>query len=97
MKWALSLPPRWLLLLFVPAVAGLALLSFNARNRVGIEPPDNNPQRFHLSATGTSMSYSFTYDPRAADEWHFRSGGGAIPGPARPRVEMTNAPARELK
>ncbi len=38
----------------------------------------NNPQKFYLSATGSSFSYTFTCDPRAADGWLFRSAGGTM-------------------
>jgi hypothetical protein len=34
----------------------------------------SNPQDFFLWATNSSFSYSFRYDPRAADEWLFHSG-----------------------
>ena len=36
----------------------------------------NNPQDFFLSGSNSgSFSYYFRYDPRAADEWLFHSGG----------------------
>ena len=38
----------------------------------------NNPQKFYLCSTGSSFSYTFTCDPRAADLWLFRSGGGTM-------------------
>jgi len=34
----------------------------------------NNPQDFFLWGNNSSVSYSFRYDPRAADEWLFHSG-----------------------
>jgi hypothetical protein len=36
----------------------------------------DNPQGFHLWATGSSFSYTFTYDPRKTDHWRFRTDGG---------------------
>ena len=38
---------------------------------------DHNPNKFYLwSETGRfTYTYTFTYDPRAADEWLFESGG----------------------
>src|SRR5260221_14033800 len=39
---------------------------------------NNNPQKFYLWSTGSSFSYTFTCDPRAADGWLFRSGGGTM-------------------
>jgi hypothetical protein len=37
----------------------------------------NNPQDFHLWSTGATYTYTFRYDPRAADVWSFKSGGDA--------------------
>ncbi len=34
----------------------------------------HNPQDFYAWASNASFSYSFRYDPRAADEWLFHSG-----------------------
>jgi hypothetical protein len=36
----------------------------------------DNPQQFHLWTTGSTFSYSFTYDPRKTDHWRFRTDGG---------------------
>ena len=35
----------------------------------------NNPDKFYLCATNSAYDYHFTYDPRAADEWLFHTGG----------------------
>src|SRR5580765_2957431 len=47
-------------------------------SRLPESPENNNPQKFYLWATGSSFSYTFTCDPRAADGWLFRSGGGTM-------------------
>ena len=39
---------------------------------------NNNPDKFHLVATNSAYDYSFTYDPLAADEWRFATGGFII-------------------
>jgi hypothetical protein len=49
----------------------------------------NNPQDFFVWATNSSFSYSFRYDPRAADEWLFHCGAWLFatsppPGTVRP-------------
>ena len=36
---------------------------------------NNNPDKFHLVATNSAYDYSFTYDPLAADQWRFETGG----------------------
>jgi hypothetical protein len=36
---------------------------------------NNNPDKFHLWATNSSYVYTFTYDPLAADQWRFETGG----------------------
>jgi hypothetical protein len=45
--------------------------------RVRPRTVDNNPSRFRLCGNSTSFTYTFTYDPRAADVWLFESGGGS--------------------
>ena len=42
--------------------------------RLGHEVNDN-PDKFYLFATNSSYNCTFTYDPRAADEWLFHTGG----------------------
>jgi hypothetical protein len=34
----------------------------------------NNPDKFFLWGAPTNFTYSFTYDPHAADEWRFEHG-----------------------
>ena len=36
---------------------------------------NNNPDKFRLWATNSAYIYTFTYDPLAADQWRFESGG----------------------
>ena len=42
---------------------------------------NNNPDKFHLVATNSAYDYSFTYDPLAADQWRFETGGLIIASP----------------
>jgi len=44
--------------------------------RVRLRTVDNNPNRFRLWGNSNSYSYTFTYDPHAADVWLFESAGG---------------------
>jgi hypothetical protein len=39
---------------------------------------NNNPDKFRLWATNSKYVYTFTYDPLAADEWRFETGGFII-------------------
>ena len=39
---------------------------------------NNNPDKFRLWATNSTYVYTFTYDPFAADEWRFETGGFII-------------------
>lgn len=39
----------------------------------------NNPNAFVAWSTNTSVHYTFTYDPHAADVWRFETGGTASP------------------
>jgi hypothetical protein len=87
MKCNLSFSSRSLLFLSFLVGYVFAIASFTASRRMPIEPLNNNPQKFCLWSTGTSFSYSFTCDPRASDEWLFRSGGGLMLG-SDPLVEM---------
>jgi hypothetical protein len=43
-----------------------------------VGPEDNNPQKFYLQPTRFGCVYRFTCDPRAADVWLFRTGGGTM-------------------
>ena len=36
---------------------------------------NNNPDKFRLWVTNSAYVYTFTYDPLAADEWRFETGG----------------------
>ncbi len=42
---------------------------------------NNNPDKFHLVATNGACDFSFTYDPLAADQWRFETGGFIIASP----------------
>ena len=69
---------KWLLLLSCLLTAVVALLliprpRFPATLRV--KEVNNNPDKFHLVATNAAYDFSFTYDPLAADEWRFETGG----------------------
>jgi hypothetical protein len=71
----------------VGGVALVLLVFFTFVNHVPVEQLytktiDSNPQKFHLFVTSNSISYWITQDPRASDEWLFRSGGGLLPNNA---------------
>jgi hypothetical protein len=55
----------------------LVVASFNFNIPSGVQKREinNNPDKFRLWATNLSYSYTFTYDPLAADEWRFETGG----------------------
>jgi hypothetical protein len=57
------------------------------------QPADTgrNPQEFFLWATNSSFSYSFRYDPRAADEWLFHSGAWLFAASPPPGTAPTNS------
>ncbi len=40
--------------------------------------PDNNPDKFYLWTTGNTYSFTYTYDPHAADLWMFRTAEGHL-------------------
>ncbi len=90
MKRDLAPRPRHLLLpgaLLVLAAVGVASrssLTWRA-NQV-----DDNPQDFFAWSTTSSASYSFRYDPRAADEWLFQRGAGLL-STSRPPVTAEGA------
>jgi hypothetical protein len=71
LQWKHALPA---LLLLVLTVALLARRSSNSWTGVMLKNAGNNPQDFFAWATNSSSSYSFRYDPRAADEWLFHFG-----------------------
>jgi hypothetical protein len=70
-QWKYVLP---LLPLLILAVAILGERSFRKSSSIAPKNPGNNPQDFFVWATNSNFSYSFRYDPRAADEWLFHSG-----------------------
>jgi hypothetical protein len=53
----------------------VASLHFTNLGGVQMREINNNPDRFHLVATNSAYDYSFTYDPLAADQWRFETGG----------------------
>lgn len=71
LQWKYVLP---LLPLFVLAGAIIAERSHRRSSSAAPKSSGNNPQDFFVWATNSSFSYSFRYDPRAADEWLFHSG-----------------------
>ena len=73
------LRPQWKYVLpFLPLLvltgAIIAERSFRKSSSAVLRNPGINPQDFFVWATNSSFSYSFRYDPRAADEWLFHSG-----------------------
>jgi hypothetical protein len=63
----------YLLIVLSVAADGLRMRAsmWTARH---IEDVNDNPQDFFIRGTASTPSFSFRYDPRAADEWLFRSG-----------------------
>jgi len=53
----------------------VASFHFNISSDVQKREINNNPVKFRLWMTNSSYSYTFTYDPLAADEWRFETGG----------------------
>ena len=62
-------------------ITAVATLHLNRSGDVPKRQPDNNPDKFHLAATNSTYDYSFTYDPLAADQWRFESGGVIVADP----------------
>ena len=62
----------WVLVTILLVVASF---HFNISSDVQKGEFNNNPDKFHLWATNSSYTYTFTYDPLAADQWLFRTGG----------------------
>jgi hypothetical protein len=56
----------------------VATLHFTNLGSVQIREINNNPDKFRLWATNSTYVYTFTYDPLAADEWRFETGGFII-------------------
>jgi hypothetical protein len=71
----------WLMAVFL-AAGILFVFSSSERKPVQTLNADNNPDHFHLVATNGTVACNFTYDPLAADQWLFRTGGPWMP--ARP-------------
>jgi hypothetical protein len=67
--------------LLAVAAAMLSALGpgFSAAPRV--KEVNNNPDKFHLVATNSAYDYNFTYDPLAADQWRFETGGFIVASP----------------
>lgn len=77
MKHTLRLPWKYALPLLPLLILAVAILSErSSRHSIGanLKNPTHNPQDFFVWASNSSFSYSFRYDPRAADEWLFHSG-----------------------
>jgi hypothetical protein len=51
---------------------------FNISSDVQKGEINNNPDKFRLWATNSAYVYTFTYDPLAADEWRFETGGFVV-------------------
>ena len=65
----------WMPVMFF--MIGLIIFQLNSNGGKQNRPlnaPDN-PDHFHLVATKNGCNYSFIYDPLAADQWLFRTGG----------------------
>jgi hypothetical protein len=74
-----QLPRGWLFLIPLLAAAGFIIFpSYPASTKKSAVPANGNPQQFHLWATSNSISFTFNCDPRATDEWLFRTGGGMM-------------------
>ena len=63
----------WLAAVGMFYVARMAVM---ARRDVFVVHLTNNPDKFFLERTNSGFSYSFTYDPLAADQWLFQFGRG---------------------
>ena len=75
----------------VPAIAGALWIWSRAHGSHGVERTraPNNPNDFYLWATDSVFTYTFRYDPRAADGWLFRSAGGVQVATGAATAEMT--------
>ena len=61
-----------------------------ARRDVFVVHLTNNPDKFFSKGSNAGYSYSFTYDPRAADEWQFQFGRGDAERVVTQRVANIN-------
>jgi hypothetical protein len=72
----------------------LAMVFATAINVLKISPVEfprgNNPDKFYLWRTNSSCDCFFTYDPRAADEWLFHTGGGMESSPTLMKTARTS-------
>ena len=93
MKCDLRLQSKYYLLLVLLLFLAAVILSGRG-SKIWIarqmKNANNNPQDFFLWATNSSFSYSFRYDPRAADEWLFHSGTRLIPASMPPRTVINS-------
>jgi hypothetical protein len=48
------------------------------RRTLPTQQANNNPNGFIAWSTNSSVRYTFTYDPHAADVWRFESGGQPV-------------------
>ena len=68
------------MMLFASASAVVLAAMWNLfRNSPALSQDRNkdNPDKFCLWLTNSAYTYTFTYDPRAADKWLFQTGGPA--------------------
>ena len=75
-RWSMSISCMWVMLGCLVLVSHFGGTTKTARNR-----PGDNPNKFHLWATDAGFTYTFTYDPHAADVWLFQSGGSRAVSP----------------
>jgi hypothetical protein len=69
-KCLLLVPALLLAVFWMASPGGLGLSGNHPLNTV-----NNNPDEFYLFATNSTYHCYFTYDPLAADEWLFHTGG----------------------
>jgi hypothetical protein len=73
-------PEQKCLLTVSGALAAILVLAFVGTFHLNVSSDvrkweTNNPDKFHLIDTNSAYDYSFTYDPLAADQWRFETGG----------------------
>jgi rubredoxin len=71
---------KWLPLVLPLAAVCFLLLPDNRKCPTGVRMKEvgNNPDKFYLRATNSAYDCRYIYDPRAADEWLFHTGGLAV-------------------
>ena len=74
MKCKVCLQSKHYLLLALLLFFAAVILASKGSKIGQLSHASSNPQDFFVWATNSSFSYSFRYDPRAADEWLFHSG-----------------------